>query len=111
MSKNKTATSSVVVIKNYPASPIHVFDVRVDRKTIFGNPFRIEDESLRDDALDKYQAYFYERIKKDLEFRNEAERLLRLYEKYGTLNLFCWCFPKRCHSETIRDYITERTKR
>ena len=41
-----------------------MFDVRVDRKTIFGNPFRIEDESLRDDALDKYQDYFYERIKK-----------------------------------------------
>ena len=80
-------------------------------KTIFGNPFRIEDESLRDDALDRYQAYFYERIKKDLEFQNEAEKLLCLYEKHGTLNLFCWCFPKRCHSETIREYIIERTKR
>ena len=95
---------------NY-STPSYAFDVRVDRKTIFGNPFRIEDESLRDDALDRYQTYFYERIKKDLEFRNEAEKLLRLYEKYGTLNLFCWCFPKRCHSETIKEYIIEGTKR
>ena len=38
-------------------------------------------------------------------------KLLRLYEKHGTLNLFCWCFPKRCHSETIKEYIIERTKR
>ena len=102
----------MITIKNMDYStPYYECDVRVDRKTIFGNPFRIEDESLRNDALDKYQVYFYDRIKKDLEFRNEAEKLLRLYEKYGMLNLFCWCFPKRCHSETIKEYIIERTKR
>ena len=39
MSKNKTATSSVVEIKNYPSSPIHVFDVRVDRKNYFRKSF------------------------------------------------------------------------
>ena len=100
----------MISIKNMnDCLPSCEFDVRVDRKTIFGNPFRIENESLRDDALDKYQIYFYERIKKDLEFQNEAEKLLRLYEKYGTLNLFCWCFPKRCHSETIREYILANT--
>jgi len=70
----------VITIKNMDyLTPYYECDVRVDRKTIFGNPFRIEDESLRDDALDRYRAYFYERIKKDLEFRNEAENLLRLH--------------------------------
>lgn len=81
------------------------FDVRVDRKTIFGNPFRINDESERDQMLDKYEEYFHERVKNDPEFRDAANHLVDLYKKHGKLNFFCWCYPKRCHSETIRAYI------
>ncbi len=78
----------MIAIKNMEFSePYYEFDVRVDRKTIFGNPFRIDDESLRDCALDKYQSYFHERIKKDVEFRNEVEKLLYIYEKHGRINL------------------------
>ncbi|MBO7454387.1 MAG: DUF4326 domain-containing protein [Alphaproteobacteria bacterium] len=99
----------MIIIKNMDFSePYYEFDVRVDRKTIFGNPFRIDDESLRDCVLDKYQSYFHERIKKDVEFRNVVEKLLYIYEKHGRINLFCWWFPKRCHLETIKEYILSK---
>ena len=85
--------------------PTEVFDIRVDRKTIFGNPFRINDESERDKMLDRYEEYFYQRLENDADFRNAVNYLIEVYKKYGKLNLFCWCYPKRCHSETIRKYI------
>ncbi len=28
----------------------------------------------------------------------------------GHLDLLCWCTPKRCHTETIREYVTNRVK-
>lgn len=87
--------------------PFEVFDVRVDRKTIFGNLFKIIDESERDQKLDQYEEYFRERTKNDADFRGEVEQLIEIYRKYKKLNLFCWCYPKRCHSETIKRYILQ----
>ena len=85
--------------------PSKEFDVRADRKTIFGNPFHIYDESERDAVCDKYAKYFYERTEKNPDCKREADRLVDVYKKYKKLNLFCWCYPKRCHSKTIREYI------
>lgn len=56
--------------------PKYELDVRVDRKTIFGNPFRINDESERDAMLDQYEKYFYERVENDIEFKNAVDRCI-----------------------------------
>lgn len=85
--------------------PEYEFNVRVDRKTIFGNPFRINDESERDAMLDQYERYFYERVENDIEFKTAVDQLIDVYKKHGRLNLFCWCYPQRCHSETIKKYV------
>ena len=100
--------SNMISIKNMnDCMPSCEFDVRVDRKTIFGNPFRIEDESQRDYVLDNHKKYFYERIKNDTDFKNNINQLIQIYKIYGHLNLFCWCYPKRCHAETIKEYILD----
>ena len=31
-------------------------------------------------------------------------------QEYGKLELFCWCFPKRCHAESIKKYPDEEKK-
>lgn len=80
------------------------YDVRIDRQSPLGNPFRMRNESERDLVCDKYTIYFNENLKD-----NECLlRLINLYKQYGRLRLFCWCAPRRCHGETIRDYILER---
>jgi hypothetical protein len=90
---------------------VNAYDVRVDRKSVLGNPFYMKDESKRNEVCDKYSIYFYNKIKNNDEaFINELHRLLNIYKKYGKLNLFCWCYPKRCHAEVIKNYIEKEIK-
>jgi len=81
--------------------------VRVDRGTIFGNPFKFSNEDDRDLVCDKYEA-----MPKSKEYDDAITRLVELYKKHGKLYLYCWCAPERCHAETIRkiilvDYIVD----
>lgn len=88
--------------------PTQPYDVRVDRQSVLGNPFFMKDESQRDSVCDKYKIYFIEQMKdKTSAFYKEVQRLIQIYKQYDKLKLFCWCFPHRCHAETIRDYILE----
>lgn len=81
--------------------PTHPYDIRVDRQSVLGNPFIMRSESERDKVCDEYEEYFYRRLKDCATMR----RVINCYKEYGKLRLFCWCSPKRCHAETIRDYI------
>lgn len=81
------------------------YDIRVDRKSVFGNPFYMNNEKERDIVCNKYEKYFYTQIKSNKTFKNEIDKLVNIYKKCGQLNLFCWCYPKRCHAETIKNYI------
>jgi hypothetical protein len=109
----------MITIKNLRnEKPSEEWDVKVDRSSVLGNPFSMNhDERKRDTVCDLYQTYFDEtlrlcpiEIQDCAKFTVELARLLNLYRVHGCLNLFCWCAPKRCHAETIRDYILEITK-
>ena len=76
-------------------------DVRCDRFSIFGNPYRIGKDGTRDEVIEKYGPYFYSRLTNP-EFR---ARVLALKGK----RLGCWCVPEyQCHLEWIVDFL-ERT--
>ena len=91
--------------------PIEPYDVKVDRSSILGNPFVMRSEMERDSVCDKYELYFKSKIKNKSEsFMIEICNLLKTYEEYGKLRLFCWCYPKRCHAETIKRYIENEVK-
>lgn len=85
------------------------YEVRVDRKSPLGNPFHMATEADRDSVCDEYAVLLRRKIKhgQDVKVRNELNRLYRLYKQYGCLKLYCWCAPKRCHAETIRDVLLE----
>ena len=96
-----------IEIKNLRIARIqYPWDIKVDRTSVLGNPYYMAHEGMRDEVCDKYYHYFYNKIKNnDIEFINELSRLITIYKDYGSLNLFCWCYPKRCHAEVIKDYI------
>ena len=98
---------SKVTIKNLRFSkPKHEWQVKVDRSSVLGNPFYMANESKRDEVCDKYEAYFKSSIQNmESAFYKEVERLYTILKKYGKLELFCWCAPKRCHAETIKNYL------
>jgi hypothetical protein len=74
------------------------FDVKIDRSSIFGNPFYLGTQGDRDAILIKYRTYFLQRIDRDIDFR---QQVLGLRNK----RLACWCSPKRCHGEVIVEWL------
>lgn len=61
----------------------------------FGNPFK---GSNRDQVIAQYKEYFYDRLKKDPEFRHNIRALK------GKI-LGCFCKPKACHGDVIAEYL------
>ncbi len=76
--------------------------IKVDRSSPLGNPFYMGNESLRDFVCDRYEAYF--NAPHPIIFNDELNRIVEL-AKTNDITLLCWCYPKRCHAETIKKYI------
>jgi hypothetical protein len=83
----------------------------VDRSSVLGNPFYMQTERQRNEVCDEYAEYFKQQLFKNQAFVDELQRLITVYRHYGKLELFCWCAPKRCHAETIREFIIKAVDR
>jgi hypothetical protein len=68
-------------------------DVRMDRKTQFGNPFFMHGEWERDSVCEKFDAYLEAHPKLMQAFRDAVKQ----HEHKDVVRLGCWCAPKRCH--------------
>lgn len=98
-----------IIIKNLrKEKPKYPWDIRVDRSSPLGNPFAMTSEKDRDLVCNKYEVWFYN-VNTKAQIQNELNRLKEILSKYGKLNLFCWCSPKRCHAETIKEYLLEES--
>ena len=75
----------------------------IGRPSPLGNPFFMKDESYRDSVCNQYKLWL-EKNKNIPAIRKELLRLLNIAKK-GPLVLICWCAPKRCHGESIRDML------
>lgn len=75
--------------------------IRIDRGTALGNPFRMKDESQREEVIRRYKRYLWEDIKvKGPMYK--ALRFLLIQEAKGLeVLLGCWCAPKECHGDVI----------
>jgi hypothetical protein len=68
------------------------------RGSIFGNPYRIANESDRDEIIRQFERYFLERIERDETFR---QAVIKLQGK----SLGCFCKPAKCHGDIIADWL------
>ncbi|AFH14796.1 hypothetical protein LU11_gp265 [Pseudomonas phage Lu11] len=81
-------------------------DVRIDRKTIFGNKFPISLTGSRKESCDRYEAWAFSRMRKPKsKYRRRILALRQQYLAGAKLRLLCHCYPKRCHGQTIRKLI------
>ncbi len=69
----------------------------------FGNPFRLSENETRGATIERYKAYFYERLLTDTEFRR------RVHELKGK-TLGCFCKPHSCHGDVIKEYLDSLDK-
>jgi hypothetical protein len=64
----------------------------------FGNPFKIGPGASRGSTLNRFRSYFFERLKKDSEFK------VRIHALKGKV-LGCFCKPHDCHGDVIAHYL------
>lgn len=76
------------------------YDVYIGRGSDFGNPYVIGVDGDRDEVINKYREYFYNRIDKDPSFKLRVEGL-------RGKTLACFCKPKACHGDVIIDYLSD----
>lgn len=86
--------------------PTELYDFKVDRTTPLGNRFNMQSEFDRNSVCIEYDNYFPTLIANKLPSIYFSQ-ILSAYRKYGKVRLFCWCFPKRCHAETIKRTLEE----
>ena len=80
--------------------------IRIDRKTIFGNPFFMTNESYRDTVCDRFAKYFEDSVSKPKsELRKELIKVFIKVREGENINLQCHCAPKRCHGDEIKKFI------
>ena len=92
--------------------PTKQYDIRVDRASILGNPFVLDNENDRNDVCNKYDAYFLKKIKNNnINFISELNRIVRMHNYHGKVRLFCWCTPKRCHADIIKKWLENEIKK
>lgn len=68
--------------------------VNVMRGTPFGNPFPVTPERPREQAVEEFRAWLWERIKTDAAFAAQVRAL------HGR-DLCCCCAPKVCHADVL----------
>lgn len=97
-------------LRNEQPNPKNIWQVRVDRTSVLGNPISLVCEADRDMVCDKYDVYLEDMLNEtcNQEMISEFLRLCRIYGHKGKLELFCWCEPLRCHSWSIRDRIYDQ---
>jgi len=97
----------MIEIKNLRyGKPQNPWDICVDRANkVLGNPFYMANEAQRGAVCEKYADWFRQNSQSNATFIAELDRLAGIYKEYGRLSLYCWCSPKRCHAETIREYL------
>lgn len=84
-------------------------DVYCGRGSALGNPFKMNGEKDRNKVCDKYEEYFNEEVreKQNQEMLEQLKHIYRLALSYGNVTIGCYCFPKRCHCDTIKAFVEE----
>ena len=75
-------------------SPVHNNTALIDRRTRWGNPFKIGVNGSRDEVIARYRADLWRRI------RAGEVALAELAELDG-MWLACWCAPDPCHGAVL----------
>ena len=85
----KEGMARVLHLRNAPPDAI-----RIDRRTRWGNPFRIGPDGTREDVISKYRDHLWNSIRTGEISKDD------LAELHGK-NLACHCAPQPCHGDVL----------
>jgi hypothetical protein len=73
------------------------YDVRIDRRSRWGNPFKIGPDGTREEIIAKHMRYV----------RSERPDLLERLPELEGKRLGCWCAPLPCHGDNYVKLLGE----
>jgi len=105
----------IKVVNKYKHEPTPN-DVYIGRGSVLGNPFShlkssydIIKTNSKEEAIEKYKDYFHDKMTscgcKDKVFKQTVRRLVVQAKLGEDINLVCFCKPKPCHGDVIKEYI------
>ena len=91
-------------------------DFYCGRPSLLGNPFtHIPKGTLaefvvksREEAIIKHKEYFLKEFIVNEEVRKEFFKIYDHLTKHFIVNLLCWCAPKSCHCDTIKECLRKQ---
>ena len=84
------------------------YDFRCDRQSPVGNPYTMHNESERDEVCEQYAILFDQTMHNNnntSKFKAYIQRIVDFHKQHGHVTLACWCAPKRCHCEIIKQWV------
>ena len=78
--------------------------IYVGRPTVLGNPYTLK-VYTRTDAIARYRIWLRQQWQRHGEVHAALLELARAYQERDELTLLCWCAPRRCHAEVIREAV------
>ena len=96
----------MIKVVNKYKEPNHMY---CGRGSALGNTFPMSSEADRDSVCNQYEVWFKERTMQGME-NPQIDMLRKLYKaaKASDINLGCFCAPKRCHCDTIKEFIDSK---
>lgn len=103
--------------EDYSFSPNYYYIGRDKFGNILGNPYSHLDEDKclaiykckdRDEAVNNYAIYFDTMYGHNKEFTDIIDEIYEKYKNGEEIYLGCWCSPKRCHGDIIKEKLQQR---
>ena len=83
----------------------------IGRGSPLGNPFPMKGESQREEVIAKFRGWLNDKIAKQYPpVITELERLYNVAKSKDELILGCFCSPKACHGDYIKEVLNEYSK-
>ena len=79
----------------------------VGRPNALGNPFEIGRDGGRREVIEKYRKWLTDEIRRDNAGMWMFVSLFDEVHEKGELILICWCAPKECHADVIKEFLME----
>jgi hypothetical protein len=95
--------TKVINIKSKELYDVYIGRAGQGQDGYFGNPYILGKDGSREEIMEKYRKYFFQRMCEDTHFRIKIENLENKI-------LGCFCKPEACHGDIIKDYLDNKEK-
>lgn len=79
--------------------------VYIGRPSALGNPFKVATPAERGSAIVLFRDYLPEAYSKGGKVKKAIDDLVVKFKAGEEINLLCFCAPRPCHGDVIREFV------